>query len=80
MHCDGQLDDNYFRYAFVDFEAVDELVKTANKIGFAVALKGDQFLVVRFLLSGSAQAIAAMRKEAERRTAPAGTGTRDQRM
>ncbi len=80
LHCDGQLANGNYRYVFGDFDDVDALVKSANRMGFAIALKGGEFIVVRFVLSGGNQAISAMRKEADKWMSVPRTGTRDQRM
>lgn len=61
IYCDGQLEKGSYRYAFTDFSEIDELIKTASRIGFALPLKGDQFKVIRFSLEGAATAIKYMR-------------------
>lgn len=47
------------------FDDVDNIIKQASTIGFAVAMEGDEFKVVRFSLSGSTYAIEKMRSGAE---------------
>ena len=47
------------------FDEVDNLVKQANNVGFAVAMEEGTFKVVRFSLSGSTYAIEMMRAGAE---------------
>ena len=47
-----------------DFEAIDDIVKSANKVGFAIPMQGDDFKAVRFSLVGSNEAIDAMREAA----------------
>lgn len=79
--CDGRLDATHYRYIFTDFKAIDTAVRAASRIGFAVPLQGDQFIVVRFNLDGSDAAISSMRAAAENRVKPAvHHGTRDQRL
>ncbi len=51
--CRGKLDNGMYRYVFTDFEQIDDTVKRASQIGFAVPLAGDQFRVIRFDLMGS---------------------------
>jgi len=47
------------------FDEVDNLIKQANNVGFAVAMEEGTFKVVRFSLSGSTYAIEMMRAGAE---------------
>ena len=47
------------------FDDVDNLIKQANNVGFAVAMEEGTFKVVRFSLSGSTYAIEMMRAGAE---------------
>jgi hypothetical protein len=72
-----------YRYVFSDFEAVDKLVKQANRVGFAMPLKDGHFNVVRFTLSSSNVEIERMRAAAssknQGRTKPT-TSTRDIKM
>ena len=63
--CRGKLDNGMYRYVFTDFEQIDDTVKKASRIGFAVPLAGDQFRVIRFDLMGSNEAIAAIRSSGE---------------
>lgn len=80
LYCDGELENGLHRYAFTDYAAVDGLVKGGNRIGFAIPLQQDQFIVVRFLLNGAKVAISAMRDAAERNTLPNRGETRDEHM
>lgn len=80
IYCDGELENGLHRYAFTDFDAVDGLVKSGSRVGFAIPLRQDQFIVVRFLLNGSKAAISAMRTTAERHTLPNKGETRDEYM
>lgn len=70
-----------YRYAFTDFDKIDHLVRGNSIIGFAMALKSGGFQVVRFHLSGAAEAVTAMRNAAQERS---GTSTwrttRDKRL
>ncbi len=79
--CRGKLDNGMYRYVFADFDQMDEVVKKASQVGFAVPLAGDQFRVIRFDLMGSNEAIAAIRSSGggrDSRVSPVGRGTRDQ--
>jgi len=78
--CDGPIGNGVYRYAFSDFDTVDALVRKGTRVGFAVPLQSDQFLVSRFLLDGATKAITDMRAAAQRKTLPAPSGTRDQVM
>jgi len=78
--CDDQLANGLYRYAFTDFEKVDNLVRQSGRVGFALPLQQDQFQVVRFNLRGASAALSAMRTAAERKITPAPRGTRDQKM
>lgn len=49
-----------------DFDELDEIVRTADRIGFAIPLGGDEFKAVRFSLRGSNEAIDHIRVAAER--------------
>jgi|GEM_PF-1833401 len=61
VYCNGPLDSGLYQYIFTEFEKIDGITKTANKIGFAFPLQGDQFQVIRFSLFGSNEAIKEMR-------------------
>jgi len=47
------------------FADIDRIVRKADRVGFAVAMDGGTFKVVRFSLSGSSNAIERMRKGTE---------------
>jgi hypothetical protein len=51
-----------------DFDALDSVVRDANRVGFAIPMANDEFKAVRFSLRGSNEAIDAMREAAQ--TAP----------
>ena len=65
--CRGPSADDRTRYEYAinEFDDIDRLVSTAKRIGLALPLTGDQFLVVRFDLTGSIPAVTAMRQAAE---------------
>jgi hypothetical protein len=61
--CKGQSGDKgLYEYAINQFEDIDSIVSSAAKLGVALPLQGDQFLVVTFDLGGSKAAVTAMRK------------------
>lgn len=78
--CDGQLEGGLFRYAFTNFDQVDNIVRRGARVGFAVPLEQDEFRVIRFDLAGATGALAVMRAAAERRAQPVRRGTRDERL
>jgi hypothetical protein len=54
-----------FRYSISEFDEIDHVVAGATRIGFALPLRGDQFTLTRFDLSGSKPVVSAMRQAAE---------------
>jgi hypothetical protein len=62
--CTGELGKGYYRYAFTDFDAIDNIVKKGLRVGFAYPLQSDLFSVTRFNLNGSNSAVSVMRKTA----------------
>jgi hypothetical protein len=56
--------DGRYPYVFGDFDKIDQVVKRAGKVGLALRLDNDQF-AARFDLTGSNEAIAAMRSRFE---------------
>ena len=46
---------------FSSFEEIDGIIRSNNRIGFVLPLKGDEFKAIRFSLRGSAKALDAMR-------------------
>jgi len=80
--CGGQLPPGAYGYGYVftNFDQVDNLVKAATRVGFAIPLEADQFGVVRFSLRGASAAISAMRAAGERRIKPPIRGTRDEKL
>jgi hypothetical protein len=82
--CAGRIEGSTrYRYAFSNFDEVDGIIRKAARVGFALPLEGDAFVVVRFTLNGAVRAITVMREAATARAnpnAPATGGTRDQRL
>ncbi len=78
--CDGQLANGMYRYAFTDFDEIDNVIRSATRVGFALPLEDDAFRVVRFDLKGARQALSALREAAGRAARPAGRGTRGERL
>lgn len=70
LYCDGQSDNGLYRYAFSNFDAIDNAIRKGTRIGIALPLQTDQFIVVRFLLDGAVEAIDYMRAESEKRVNP----------
>ena len=62
--CGGEVDGGSNVMLVKDFEQVDNIIREATRIGFALPMKGDEFKAVRFSLKGSVNAIEAMRKVA----------------
>lgn len=65
IYCDTQLSSGLYRYIFTNFDSIDNLVKSASRIGFAMPLKNDQFIVLRYNLSGAAKAVTQMKNKAD---------------
>jgi hypothetical protein len=68
-------------HAFSDFDSIDSVIGNSTRVGFAFPLQNDQFIVVRFDLSGSKAIVNAMRKVAGERaptSAPRPKSTKDQ--
>jgi hypothetical protein len=82
--CTGIINKTIYRYAFTNFDAVDNIVKRGLRVGFAFPLQSDQFKIVRFNLDGSSHAVTVMRElasEAIPSNVPppkSATGTRDE--
>lgn len=53
---------NKYIYTYSDFKYAETLMKNALKVGIALALESDQFLVVRFKLDGSRTALDALQE------------------
>lgn len=76
--CGSELDDGNNLMLVKDFDQMDDFVRRASKIGFALPMQGDEFKAVRFSLRGSVKAIDAMRKVAARGV-PTNKGIRNAR-
>jgi len=57
--CGHKYKDHNMLYAS-DFDAVDDIINSAIKVGFVIPLEGDEFKAVRFSLAGSSFAIKMM--------------------
>lgn len=60
LTCYGRVKDNpnaVYKYAFSEYETVNNIVKQGLEVGFAFPLSGTQFKVVRFSLEGSSTAL-----------------------
>lgn len=69
----GEVDENAFY--ITPFDAIDNTVRNATNIGFAVAMESGRFKVVRFSLAGSTYAIETMRTFADKKaSAPSDSG------
>lgn len=61
VRCNGRFgSSDMSMYAFADFQAVDRIVRSARRVGFAVPLQGDQFRVIRFSLDQAEAALGAL--------------------
>jgi hypothetical protein len=49
-----------------DFDKIDGIIRGAQRIGFVVAMQGDEFKAVRFSLRGATESIDLMRLAAEK--------------
>ena len=78
LYCGSKSDDGTNLMLVKNFDQMDEFVRQAKKIGFALPMQGDEFKAVRFSLKGSVAAIDAMRKIAAR-GAPAQSKTKKAR-
>lgn len=56
---------------FSNFEEIDDVIRSNDRVGFVLPLKGDEFKAIRFSLRGSAKALDAMRAAVEIVTAAA---------
>jgi len=77
--CNGPLESGRYQYVFTSFDEIHKIVMEAYRVGFAFPLQSDDFIVVRFSLLGSNEAVAAMRADSANRM-PVRRGTRDQRL
>jgi len=51
--CDGPRSGGEYTYVFSNWKALESLLKTATRVGFAMPMQGDQFTVYRFNLDGA---------------------------
>lgn len=69
------------RYAFTDFDSINEIVAASKRVGIAFPMANSQFQVSRFSLAGSSDAIEVMLKVANALTKPnSSNNTKDQRL
>ena len=74
--CGRKLDNGNNVFRIPSFDDVNEIVLSADSVGFAVAIEAGRFKVVRFSLSGSTRAIEMMRMVAEiRQRSSSGSAT-----
>ena len=62
LHCGSKLKDGSNLMFIEDFDQIDQIVRDATRIGFALPMQGDEFQAVRFSLKGAVPALDAMRK------------------
>jgi hypothetical protein len=70
--------DGKARYAFTNFELIDDTVRRSEWLGFAFPMQNGLFKVSRFHLQGAAKAITFMRQVMDKVVESAATSTRDQ--
>lgn len=85
VYCGRQVDDGLYQYVFSDFSKIDSLVRNGLRIGLALPLQSDNFVVLRFDLGGATYAINSMKQHIatmQKKIAPASApkGTKDQLM
>ena len=80
MICTGPIKGGGSGYAFTNFDQVDKLVRESKRVGFAVPLQDDEFVVVRWNLRGAGTALSAMQEAAEKRLKSVPQNTRDKRL
>ena len=81
--CVGQITGpGQYSYAFSDFDQIERVLRTTGRIGFAMAVEGDEFQVIRFdTKSAAAAALKAADLAAKRSKVPTrNTNTRDRRL
>lgn len=71
---------NNYAYAFKNWKLLEGMIKRSTMLGLAVPMKGDQFTVWRFSLTGMNAALADMEstffgRVSPQRSAPTGTST-----
>lgn len=75
--CGHQMTSTENAFYITPFDAIDQTVRNASNIGFALAMESGQFKVIRFSLAGSTYAIEAMLEEGAARLSREGQGQRD---
>lgn len=80
IRCDGYVKSGFYRYVFTSFEEIDSFVRNSRRVGIAMPLEGDEFVVFRFELLGAITALEVMRARAESMPKPRSRTTRDQRL
>jgi hypothetical protein len=69
------------RYAFTNFDSINEIITASSRIGIAFPMANSQFQVSRFSLVGSNDALEVMLKVANELTkSSTSTNTKDQRL
>lgn len=69
------------RYAFTDFESINNLITSSSNIGIAFPMENGRFQVSRFSLAGAVKAISYMRDVAAQIVKPKkNSGTKDERL
>lgn len=67
INCNGVVNNGIYGYSFTKWSDLEDILQKAERVGFAVPLQKDQFLVYRFKLSG----LAAATRQAESAVASA---------
>lgn len=85
VYCGKQLDKDLYQYVFTDFSKIDNLIRNGLRIGLALPLQSDNFVILRFDLGGATYAINSMNQivETTKKNRPpvnAPKGTKDQIM
>jgi hypothetical protein len=75
--CGHKMSANENAFYITPFDAIDNTVRNASTIGFALAMESGRFKVVRFSLAGSTYAIESMLDEVAKRFSQDGGGARD---
>lgn len=65
LTCGDDTGEEHLMFAS-DFDQMDKLVRSGQRIGIVIPLEGDEFKAVRFSLDGAERALNLMRKAAEK--------------
>ncbi len=77
--CSGAVKNSTnYRYIFKNFDAIEDVVSKNKSIGFAVPMESGRFRVVRFLLDGADESIAALQQAAAKAISKTPSNTKDQ--